>query len=1350
MSKLKRLFVLLSGIVFYAAAPRFAAAELPPFPLFGADAAPELYSPALAGAGAFITSRGGAPFSAVNPAAGADAQRIVFDLGYLGLPGLGDEQKYGNVIEAGALFPTKFAAFGASLRLINSPFDRSFPIKTLFSGSLNAAKELYPGMSLGLGLNFGFGDEWILSGDLGFRYNVGDIGPFRNLAWAAVLRGMGKSWTPSWFTPVAGISFDIITVPGEGNKPDPFRLGFAADLGIPSVVHFDHISMTFKTGFTMTFGELFSISASWPGASGLNVRELAEGGAFPAIPSIGIGLDFTLKTGGRPIAGGRLPSDGDLVVNAAARPLYGDVWALGAGLSWFVGVLDKRPPLITLDYPETAYISPNNDGLADNLECPLSITDQRYIAEWIMELNDESGAVVRTYRNKERRPETQGVQNFIGRLLDVKSGVEVPPVLRWDGIFDSGDRAPDGEYTFEITAWDDNNNMAVSGRRRVVVDNTPPEIILEPMEDNQRIFSPDGDGNKDSLLIVQSGSAEDLWEGAVYDSLGNKVRSFRTEGEPAPLVWDGKDDEGRIVADGVYSYKTGATDRAKNEGGAGLENIIVNTIQPAVTVVIADAWFSPNGDGVKDTIVFSPGVPFAEGVTRWELGVRDDRGVLRRSLAGSPAPPRTIAFDGRDDQGALLGEGLYQGNLTVNYRNGYISTALSPSFTLDITPPRASARAGYAAFSPNNDGSQDEMILYQEGSSEVLWVGDIRRLKGEPGEPPVRSFRFSGAPPARISWDGHGDSGTFAADGEYTYRLYALDQAGNTGGSNTVQFTLSTADTPVMISADLRAFSPNGDGVRDLVSLNPVVQVRDGISSWKIEVLNGAGAVLRSFEGRNTVPAALPWDGRDNNGAAAPEGAYTAKIELRYVQGNQPRAFSLPFSLDLGAPEGSLRAPYRVFSPNGDGRRDFIPLEALTGGNDEWKGSVTDSTGRIIRTWNWTGMAPELSWDARDEAGNIVPDGRYRFTLESADEAGNSTRLGIEDIIVDARIPRVFLTSSPGAIAPRGGSGAEEARFGIICSIQDGIEDWNLELRDEQGTPLRVFAGNSAAPPGTVNWDGLAEDGSVREGRFTPVLAVRYVKGDLISVRAAAVTVDVTGPVLSFVSRPEYFSPDNDGVDDELIMNLGALDASPIASWSFEIREPRPPYPLFWRIEGRGSPAEETIWDGRSGKGELVQAATDYPFIFKAEDILGNAASLEGFIGVDVLVIRDGDRLRIQVPSIIFRENAADFNSLPADVVENNYRVLRRVAEILNKFRDYKVQVEGHANPVIRTEVEERTELQPLSEARARAVLGMLVEYGVARNRLSAAGRGGSRPVIRWEDRENWWKNRRVEFILIK
>jgi flagellar hook assembly protein FlgD len=916
------------------------------------------------------------------------------------------------------------------------------------------------------------------------------------------------------------------------------------------------------------------------------------------------------------------------------------------------------------------------------------------------------------------------------------------------------------------------------------VDNTPPTIEVAELPENARIFSPDGDGSKDTIEIVQSGSREDLWKAGIYDSEGNLVKSFTlSDTEPGPLVWDGTNNDGTIVADGVYGYRISATDRAGNTGSAGLDNIIVSTIQPAVNLSISDAYFSPNGDGVKDTVGLNLGIPVREGISGWEISVRDARANIRRTITGGSAagtvdgmtagtastPPARIDFDGKGNNGQVLEEGIYSAVLAVRYRNGYVSTAYSPAFTLDVSPPTASVRAAYTAFSPNNDGNQDEMIITQEGSNEAAWQGTIRRVSASASEEPVRTFQTSGVPVSSLVWDGLTDAGALAPDGEYSYELVSTDQAGNTGRSNTIRFSLSTADTPVLLSTDLRAFSPNNDGSRDNIAIIPQLRVSQGVSSWKLDILDATGDIVRTFEGQNAVPGSITWNGRTAAGAVAPDGAYSARIELRYAMGNQPAAVSRPFILDTEAPKAELSVPFTLFSPNGDGLKDFVPINVVTEGNDEWRAEISDSRGSTVRSWNWTGSAPALVWDGTDEAGNNVPDGTYRFALSSTDEAGNSFRKAVDNLTVDARIPRAFLTSSGSGIAPRDDS-SEGIRLGTVVSLREGIESWKLELKpdpasSESGRVLRSFSGEdngTGAPPETIIWDGKDAAGVVREGIFTPVLTLTYAKGDVAVAQAGPITVDISGPELSFSSQPEFFSPDNDGVDDELIMSLGVRDMSPIANWSLEIREIQldsqgrgAGYSPFYRIEGRGSPAERLVWDGRSNdargpRGELVQAATDYPFVFKAADILGNESTLEGKIGVDVLVIRDGDLLRIQIPSIVFRANEADFVGLPQDVVNNNNRILRRIAEILNKFRDYRIQVEGHANPVLRTATEETNELQPLSERRARATVEFLAGFGVSRGRLSAIGMGGKRPIVKYEDRDNWWKNRRVEFILIK
>jgi outer membrane protein OmpA-like peptidoglycan-associated protein len=184
-------------------------------------------------------------------------------------------------------------------------------------------------------------------------------------------------------------------------------------------------------------------------------------------------------------------------------------------------------------------------------------------------------------------------------------------------------------------------------------------------------------------------------------------------------------------------------------------------------------------------------------------------------------------------------------------------------------------------------------------------------------------------------------------------------------------------------------------------------------------------------------------------------------------------------------------------------------------------------------------------------------------------------------------------------------------------------------------------------------------------------------------------------------------------------------------------------------------PAETIIWHGISDDGELVQAAETYPLLFTITDELGNSVTVRKDINVDILVIKEGDRLKIRISSIYFAPNTADYLTVEEEKAEKNKQTLKRLAEILNKYNQYRIRIEGHAvmvhweNPQ-RAKQEQEEELIPLSKARAEAVKKALVGYGVAENRMTTEGVGGSQPIVPHSDLENRWKNRRVEFILVK
>ncbi len=91
-------------------------------------------------------------------------------------------------------------------------------------------------------------------------------------------------------------------------------------------------------------------------------------------------------------------------------------------------------------------------------------------------------------------------------------------------------------------------------------------------------------------------------------------------------------------------------------------------------------------------------------------------------------------------------------------------------------------------------------------------------------------------------------------------------------------------------SFEPKQFSPNGDGIRDSVTIAARVNRQ---VAWSIEIWNSSQQLIRSLSGRDRVISAV-WDGKDDNGILVPDGRYTfamkgrdpdSGIELQQKQG---------------------------------------------------------------------------------------------------------------------------------------------------------------------------------------------------------------------------------------------------------------------------------------------------------------------------------------------------------------------------------------------------------------------------------------------------------------------------------
>ncbi len=1335
-------------------------------PPTGGESAVTFQAPLLLGGNASMTGGAFGPVlpgeMSLNPALGAAEQRITVDASYAALIGTKDDTGFGHVLNAGILYPTRWSVLSGSLSFLTSPFDT---LQYGTAATLNAAisKELTERFSIGAGLSASAGTGWGAYMNLGMLYKLGAIGFMQETRIGAGLTGLGRPYTPptegvkggkatampSMITPRAGFAGTLLDT-------GALTLGASADLSAPFFQN-----LVFDAGLEAVILDKITISSGWNFnlVETLNDRQSWQ-------PSVAVGVNLAIDSTKQDAFLSRHGwGQSEIKPSVAVKPLAGGVIAVGGGANMQLGVMDSKAPAIIVDYPEPVYISPNNDGIQDELSFKVSISDQRYVLAWSFVIEDSNGTVVRTIANKEVRTEMQDIESFWKLLTKVKQGIPLPESLRWDGIMDSGETAPDGTYFFHITAQDDNKNSATTEKFTVYLDNTAPTVTaLPPSGANAMIFSPDGDGNKDSFTIVQTGSIEDKWTAVVTDATGTILTRETFNAAPADFTWDGKNATGAITHDGVYAYHISTTDRAGNTAEARIDNIIVDTDKPSINVSIDINSFSPNGDSVRDAVQFAPSIPVQTGLLGWEIAVLNRDGTTVRRFTGTSVP-KTVAFDGKNDSGSIVPEGDYQAVISARYVNGYAPVARSPFFNLDITKPEASTRASGPIFSPVGDGKLDTVTFAQQTSAEQSWTGQIFALdaEGKPTGAAILTLQHGSSPEASFVWNGRDDAGKLAPDGLYGYRLTSTDRAGNTGVSNIASVELNTEKADVILQANLSSFSPNGDGVKDAIIFTPVLKAATAVSRYTLTVTDSQKNPVRTFKGTGKVPASISWNGiadpleGSSTGARVPDGMYSALLEVTLVNQQTSTSATPDFEIDTVYPEIEVSVPYLLLSPNGDGNRDTVTITQRSSAEDLWTGTFHSANGAIVKTMQWNGQAGSFEWDATDESGNKLPDGTYSWAVSAEDRAGNKTVRKLTGFQLDARVPKAYLTAELPSFSPNGDTIKDVQKLSIVTSLPDGLESWFVAIKSE-GSPagksgaVKLWdSSTSEVLPATINWDGRDSSGKVMHGRYYAELGISYVKGDTVSATTPSFLVNAKAPALNVRLAPKYFSPDNDGNEDELFINLTAESISAFTEWSFEIREPAGTSGnLFWKTGGNGKITERIIWDGRSQKGELVQAATDYPFTFTVTDDVGMTSVVKGYIPVDVLIIRDGDKLKIAVPSIIFRENEADFIGLSTEVVDKNTQVLRRIAEILNKFRDYKIQVEGHANNVTGTQKEEDTELIPLSQRRAAAVKDFLVANGVDAARLSTIGMGGTRPVAKRSDRENWWKNRRVEFILIK
>lgn len=159
-------------------------------------------------------------------------------------------------------------------------------------------------------------------------------------------------------------------------------------------------------------------------------------------------------------------------------------------------------------------------------------------------------------------------------------------------------------------------------------------------------------------------------------------------------------------------------------------------------------------------------------------------------------------------------------------------------------------------------------------------------------------------------------------------------------------------------------------------------------------------------------------------------------------------------------------------------------------------------------------------------------------------------------------------------------------------------------------------------------------------------------------------------------------------------------------------------------------------------------------------EILSGATSLEDSINIavshnlmkSISTDDENDDIQIDIDKTVVMISISDkllFNTASYRVNPKANDLLQKLANVINSEPSLEVMVEGHTDPrSINTAVVEDN--WDLSVKRATSIVRLLEDkYNVAPEKLIAAGRGSSIPLVENDSKENMAKNRRTRIVII-
>lgn len=685
----------------------------------------------------------------LNPASIGQTDRMSFSLNYSTIPVTNTHY----IPSFSLAIPTSYGVIGSSLYYFNIP--RSTDFTSGYGASIGISKAATDNLLLGCNIN-------VLLG--GFNSKSFSIGTTLGLQYlfksTSIKNGFGL------INPRLGLSISIgYPFYQKNNAYDlnqatiGYTFTFYTSKYFKAHFYNDFTAVNYRE-FPVKIGLEFEI---------INIIFLRGGYSYPYAYnkndySVGVGLKYFNER-----------FAGSIQYALAHQQRGGFMHYIGCTIE--VGSIDNRPPVIAIGI-DNKYISPNHDGIKDFALFSISIEDDNVIGGWKIQITDATGQIVKEYSlTQNDLSHNTGIRKIVHRLFTKRENLIIPDKIIWDGTDSNGKRLPDGKYSYSFIAWDIKDNISASKTGSIIIDAVTPEIILKKSDE---IFSPNGDGKKDTYQIQQTikSSNEDTCTASFKNADGKTIKSYSWDGDKVPplLNWDGISDDGTPAPDGIYTYQIQCADKAGNSAFSEIRDITLTRQIDNADIVVSTKFFSYN---TSQSIKLFPRLSRTNGLTSWQILVYNGAQKIVHEFSGQSELPKVIEWNGTDSLQKHLSDGKYSIQLKALFSSGNMPESFSKEIIFDSTPPAVSISHLPSLFSPDHNGDNDILIIkpsIHELYGVREWTITITSSFGDV----FKRYNGKGSIPGEILWDGHGDNGELVESAtDYSMVLEISDNAGN-------------------------------------------------------------------------------------------------------------------------------------------------------------------------------------------------------------------------------------------------------------------------------------------------------------------------------------------------------------------------------------------------------------------------------------------------------------------------------------------------------------------------------------------------------------------------------------------